>query len=165
VSRTAELLRRVGAQSNAAVQFALDGLDDDGFAFSPAPDVPSVAWRIRHITAVVRLYIDHGFGSGGPTFGDYVASLDALDRVGVLAELAHAQGNFVATLDGLRDDDLDQPRRSHWGGELPAWQVVWTVVVEQFHHGAEIGALLDARRGAPRPHAMFPELQDGRTLT
>lgn len=165
MDRTIELLRRVGAQSNAAVQFAIDGLDDDGFAYSPVPDVPSVGWRLRHIVAVVKLYVDHAFGRGGPRFLDYVDELGALGRHPILAELQHAQGNFVATLDGLHDDELDVPRATHWGGQLPTWQVVWTVVVEQFHHGAEIGALLDTRRGAPRLNAMFPELQDGRPLT
>lgn len=165
MDRTAELLRRVGEQANAAVQFAVEGLDDDGFAYAPAPDVPSIGWRLRHITAVVKLYVDFAFAAGGPSFVDFVGALDPLGRETLLAELAHAQGNFAATLAGLHDDDLDAPCPTHWGGELPAWQVVWTVIVEQFHHGAEIGALLDIRRGAPRLHAMFPELQDGRALT
>jgi uncharacterized damage-inducible protein DinB len=166
VDRTAEFLRRVGAQANAAVQFAVAHLDNDGYGFSPSPDVPSVGWRVRHILGVVKLYVDHGFGGGGPRFVDYVASMEAAPVDDVLAELQAAQRAFSDVLTSLPDADLDTPRPTHWGGELPTWQVAWTVIVEQFHHAAEIGTLLDIRRGRPRPDdESFPEVQDGRGLS
>ena len=42
--------------------------------------------------------------------------------------------------------------------DVPLWQLLWTSIVEQFHHGAEIGALRHLKRG----HAnidWWPELQ------
>ncbi|MGZ8752902.1 MAG: hypothetical protein ACXW1S_07960, partial [Acidimicrobiia bacterium] len=46
---------------------------------------------------------------------------------------------------------------TQWDGRLPTWQLIWAIVAEQLHHGAEIGTLRDVRRGHARAE-WWPEL-------
>jgi hypothetical protein len=78
---------------------------------------------------------------------------------GMVSWLHDAQDRFVAATAALDDSRLDVERPTQWDGLQRVWQLVWAIVVEHFHHGAEISLLRDLRRGHARPDA-WPELHD-----
>ena len=175
--RTHELLRRGVDHAFAAARFAIDGLSDDEFQWAPVPgawtvrdgvlehdpDVPpqvtSIGWRAAHLAMVLAVYESWAFGDGAARWETARVPGDAGAAV---AAIVAGQASFRRWLD---DDtlDLDAMRPTAWGQDLPVWQLVWTVLVESLHHGAEIGALRDAKRGLARSE-WWPEMQDGRPL-
>jgi hypothetical protein len=77
---------------------------------------------------------------------------------GAVTRLHGAQDRLLYHVASVDEPALETPTRTHWGEELPLWQLLWTSIVEQFHHGAEIGALRDSKRGHANTD-WWPELQ------
>ena len=51
---------------------------------------------------------------------------------------------LVKDLEGLSgDEDLEFPVKTYWGELWPTWQIFWTMIHHDVHHGAEIGCLRD----------------------
>jgi hypothetical protein len=84
----------------------------------------------------------------------------------LVALLGHAiKAARFATRDLTDDDYFWEPVTPCWGirrrvtpTSRPLWQLLWTSIVDHFHHSAEIGALRDLRRGHAN-HDWWPELQ------
>lgn len=166
-----------------AARFAVDGLTDPELRWEPVPGcwsvertasgrrrlpwdspgattpVTTIEWRVAHLALWTTVYHDWIFGDATMT-GD---APDIPDGVGaLLGWLFYAQDRFDAATAALDDDRLDVERPTQWDGLLPTWQLIWAIVAEQLHHGAEIGTLRDVRRGHARAE-WWPELHD-RTL-
>jgi hypothetical protein len=116
----------------------------------PQPDplpVTSIAWRIAHLAAWTDVYRNW-------TFEDQSLGLSHFDVPGNSVELVDwvvaAQQRFSACVDKLNDDDLADVRAAHYGAHLPVHRLVLGIANEHTHHGAEIGLLLDLRRGHAR---------------
>jgi hypothetical protein len=54
------------------------------------------------------------------------------------------------------DEEVFERRPVHWGERLPIVHVVTSMIAENVHHIAEVGALRDIRRGAARSQP-FPD--------
>lgn len=175
-----ELLQAALGHAVAAARFAVRDLSDEEFGWEPVtpcwsvrrvgdgdtgrwvldgegPPLPTtIGWRLAHVVIGLEVYGACTFEGARRRWADADAPGGADEAV---HRLVSAQDRFVAHVAALRpDDDLDEPRPSHWGAPLPLWQLVWTVVVEQLHHGAEIGVLRDLRRGRANTDE-WPELQ------
>lgn len=171
-----ELLVRGADHAFAALRFALDGVSDEDLAWPPAPGawhvtdgvldhgpdspppVTTIGWRAAHVAMVLVVYESWAFGDGRARWETTPAPDGA---VAVHAAISEGQSAFRRGLVGA--NDLDAMRPTAWGEDLPVWQLAWTVIAEHLHHGAEIGALRDVRRGHARSD-WWPELQDGRRL-
>jgi len=119
------------------------------------PRVTTIGWRVVHLAVGTEVYLDTTFEGGDSTFAAATIPGSAAEAV---SRLQLAQDRLLDHVASIADPALGTPTRTHWGEELPRWQLLWTSIVEQFHHGAEIGALRDIKRG----HAnrdWWPELQ------
>lgn len=116
----------------------------------PPPDPPlitSIGWRIVHMAGWTDIYRDW-------TFGERKLSLAELEVPGSAAEavvwLTRSQDQFLQHVSELSDADLDRIGRAHYGADQPVGWLIWAVLVEHMHHGAEVALLRDLRRGHGR---------------
>jgi len=116
---------------------------------------PDAGWRVVHLAVGSEIYIETTFEGGSPTFADAEIPGSALEAV---TRLHKAQERLLQHFAAVDDAALLRPTATHWGEELPLWQLLWTSIVEQFHHGAEIGALRDIKRRHANAD-WWPELQ------
>jgi DinB superfamily len=180
VGVAAHLLTRQIEHAVAAARFAVDGVTDDELAWEPAPrcwsvtidgtgrrrldfvfgqdppPVTTIEWRLAHLGIWTIAYYDWIFDDATMRGEDVDIPADASRMV---SWLRNAQDRFVAATAALDDSRLDVDRPTQWDGLLPVWQLVWAIIAEHFHHGAEIGVLRDLRRGVARAGA-WPELHD-----
>ena len=174
------LLTRQLEHAVAAARFASDSVTEDEMAWKPAPEcwsvetdcdgrrrlqfafgqdpppVTTVEWRLGHLGVWTIAYHDWIFDGGTMRGEDIELPAGAAATVSWLHD---AQDAFVTATAALEDEQLDVERRTEWDGVLPVWQLVWAIIAEHFHHGAEIGVLRDLRRGHARV-APWPELHD-----
>jgi hypothetical protein len=106
--------------------------------------VTTIGWRVVHLAVGAEVYLDTTFAGGTSTFADAEIPGAASEAV---ARLHDAQARLLAHFAEVDDAALTRPTPTHSGEDLPLWQLLWTSIVEQFHHGAEIGTLRDCRRG------------------
>jgi hypothetical protein len=171
----------------ASTRFACRGLTDDEFFWEPVtpcsgvrrredaitrdvfgsgdwvvemwgddpPRVTTIGWRAVHLAISGEVYVDTTFEGGSSTMAGADIPSTAADTV---ARLHAVQDRMLAHFAAVTDDDLPTPTRTHWGEQLPLWQLLWGTVVEQLHHGAEIGALRDLHRGHANTD-WWPEMQ------
>lgn len=116
----------------------------------PAPDplpLTTIAWRLAHLAGWTDVYRSHAFD-------DERLDLSLFDvpgtRDGLVAWLCAAQDRLRAAVDALDEAQLEELRPAYFGPPRPLHHLVSTMVVEHTHHGAEIGALRDLRRGHAR---------------
>jgi DinB superfamily len=174
------LLTRQLEHAVAAARFALDGVTDDELLWKPVPGcwsvdvdptgkrrlefvygenpppLTTIEWRLGHLGVWTIAYHDWIFGDA-TTHGEDVEI--PAGAGGMISWLYGAQDRFVTAIAALDDTRLDVDRPTQWDGLLPVWQLVWAILAEHFHHGAEIGLLRDLQRGHARPGA-WPELHD-----
>ncbi len=64
-----------------------------------------------------------------------------------LLDTGHAL--LTEDLAGMDDAGLERSVPTNWGERWPAWQIFWTMIHHDAHHGGEIGALRDLYRSTP----------------
>jgi hypothetical protein len=113
----------------------------------PPPDplpTTTIAWRVIHLAAWTDIYRQFAFGDTQPDLND----ADVPGDFGAgLAWLFSAQDDFIDDVAGLSDEAVYELRPAHWGESVPAVRLITTMMTEHVHHVAEIGLLLDLRRG------------------
>lgn len=142
-------------ESDAATQFGKGEWIIEMWGHEP-PRVTTIGWRVVHQAVGTEVYIDNTFEGGAATFAD--AEIPGTAREAV-ARLHQAQARLLEHFAAVDDEALTRATPTHWGQELPLWQLQWTAIVELFHHGAEIGALRDLKRGHANTD-WWPELQN-----
>ena len=178
----AELLRRFIDQAARASEWSVEGLTDDEYFWEPAPDcwtihrtddgwriddrpqppkVTTIAWRLVHMASCSAVYQSHTFGDRSMAWNEAPVPGDAMSAAAWLRE---ANARFEAGLRDVTDDDLNELRPTHWGKQLPIWQLGASVAVDLVHHAGEIGVLRDLKRGGVRDEPYPEHHQDGREL-
>ena len=112
----------------------------------PDPEPPpftTIAWRLLHIASCKVMYHEYAFGPGQLTWDELQLPHTAAQAIEWL-EQSHRQ--LRNALDTLSDGDLDEMRRTNWGDLWPTWEILWTMVLHDLHHGGEIGCLRDLYR-------------------
>jgi DinB superfamily len=174
------LLTRQLEHSVAAVRFALDGVTDDELRWEPVPrcwsvevdatghrrlefgfgenppPVTTIEWRVGHLGVWTIAYHDWIFGDATMRGEDVEVPAGASRMASWLHD---AEDRFITATGALNETQLDVDRPTQWDGLLPVWQLVWAILAEHFHHGAEISLLRDLRRGHGRADP-WPELHD-----
>jgi DinB superfamily len=146
-------IRRRG-ESAAATQWGTGDWVIEMWGDDP-PRVTTIGWRVVHLAVGSEIYADTTFEGRGSSVADADIPGSADEAV---ARLHAVQDRLLVHFAGVGAAALTQPTPTHWGDTLPLWQLMWTSVVEQLHHGAEIGALRDIKRGHAN-HDWWPELQ------
>lgn len=112
----------------------------------PDPDPPpftTIAWRLLHIAACKIMYYEYAFGPGRLSWDELQLPHTAAQSIEWLED---GQSQLRSTLESLCDDDLDELRRTNWGDLWPTWDIFWTMILHDLHHGGEIGCLRDLYR-------------------
>jgi hypothetical protein len=119
----------------------LDGLTDEEYLWEPAPGVPTIAWRLAHITddCLAARTASH-FGGPPPGGADPAGGVDA-----ALASLDEAYAAWSAGVRGLGQEGLARPCGAAEGGfaSYPLAALVLHINRETIHHGAEVALLRD----------------------
>jgi DinB family protein len=163
------LLARQLDEAYEMIRGRLEGLTDDEFFWEPVsgcwtvrkdarghwaadypelphPDPPpftTIGWRLVHVSECKIMYHEYAFGAARLTFPEIDSAHTAASATMKLAE-GHAL--LRADLNALSDGDLEELRLTNWGDRWPTWQVFWTMIHHDLHHGGEIGALRDLYR-------------------
>jgi hypothetical protein len=166
--RRAELLAAHREDAYAIFRRCVEGVSDHEFWWEPAPDcwrvfrdesgrwthdyaepdpVPApfttIGWRLTHVATCKVMYHEYAFGPGVLTWDTLETPHDV---PGSLAMIERGHDLLREDLASLDDRDLDLPRRTNWGEEWPAWQIIWTMIHHDLQHGGEIGSLRDLYR-------------------
>jgi DinB family protein len=112
-----------------------------------APLVPTIGWRLVHLAVWTDIYREWTFGVRRPREGDYDFPGKASEAV---AWLERAQTDFLKHVRALREENVGDPRPTHYGTKRAVGDLVWDIAIEHTHHGAEIGLLRDLIRGKAR---------------
>lgn len=134
-------------------------------AWPPPEPLPTttIAWRVIHLAAWTDIYREFAFGDTQPDLND----ADVPGDFGAgLAWLVRAQDDFIGAVAALSDEAVFERRPAHWGESVPVVRLITTMLTEHVHHVAEVGVLLDLRRGhalsqAPRSPIPDPEWWTG----
>ena len=109
---------------------------------APAP-FTTIAWRLVHVAECKLMYHEYAFGPGKLAWPELDSPHTADTAIEALEE---GQRLLAADLDGVEDEDLEQPRLTNWGEKRPTWWIFWTMIHHDLHHGGEIGTLRDLYR-------------------
>ncbi|MGI9051288.1 MAG: DinB family protein [Ilumatobacteraceae bacterium] len=120
---------------------------DGGRPHPYPPPITTIAWRMHHLTEMLR-------GRADWTVGDHSFTEEAMLVSGTaaagLTELEAALGAWRAALLAADDEALDTIGHSTYpdgsDAEEPFLEIVWWVNQEVLHHGAEIALLRDLHR-------------------
>jgi len=119
----------------------LEGLTDEEHAWEPRPGVPTIAWRLAHITDdCLALRTASHFGGPPP---DAAALATGADEA--LAQLDQAYAAWSAGVSRLGEEGLARPCGEAEGpfASYPLAALVLHINRETIHHGAEIALLRD----------------------
>jgi uncharacterized damage-inducible protein DinB len=119
----------------------LDGLTDEEYLWEPAPGVPTIAWRLAHITDdCLALRTASHFGGPPPGAGALATGADE-----ALAQLDRAYAAWSAGVTRLGEEGLARPCGEAEGpfASYPLAALVLHINRETIHHGAEIALLRD----------------------
>ncbi len=174
-----DLLSRQMSESFRTMRARLDGLTDEEYFWEPVPGcwrvyrrhdgrwdhdyeepdpVPppftTIGWRLAHIATCKVMYHEHAFGPRALTWLTIETPGSVDDAIDML-DAGHAL--LTEDLAGLGDPDLERLAPTNWGEEWPTWQIFWTMIHHDAHHGAEIGALRDLYRVTGSRESRRPE--------
>ena len=126
---------------HAQLRPRLDGLSDDEYRWDPAPPVPTIAWRLTHIT--VGVFGDRAarhFGAPAMSYADfeYVRSADE-----ALAQLDRSYADWTAGVRDLTAEQFAGPCGEPGYEQHPYAALVLHINREAIHHGAEVALLRD----------------------
>ena len=65
----------------------------------------------------------------------------------IVAWFEASAAKWRASLEGLADEEFDQPRPCHWGATAPLWDIVAMVATHWSYHTGELNAVLAILRG------------------
>src|SRR5262249_14381431 len=104
----------------------------------------TVAWRVNHLALCKIMYHEYAFGPAALTWQTIENPSPVADALAVLERGQRLLIDDLCNLAG--EDDLDAPRRTNWGELWPTWQIFWTMIHHDAHHGGEIGCIRDLYR-------------------
>jgi len=110
----------------------------------PSGATRSIESMVLHVGTCKVMYDDYAFGSGTKQWGQPDVQPweeGAAPMEEAIAWLRDTHRSFVEHIEGLTDDDLDQPRMTNWGEERPTRWIVAALIGHDFYHAGEINHL------------------------
>jgi hypothetical protein len=85
------------------------------------PRVTTIGWRVVHLAVGAETYVDTTFEGGSSTTADAQVPGSAEEAV---VRLHGAQDRLLVHYSALDGDALTRPTPTHWGEDLPLWQLL-----------------------------------------
>ena len=100
---------------------------------------------VLHVAACKVMYADYAFGAGTKQWGtpDVEGPWEpgAAPMTQAIQWLRGTHRSFREQVEGLSDDDLDQPRMTNWGELRPTRWILAAIIGHDFYHAGEINHL------------------------
>ena len=106
---------------------------------TPAP-LTTIAWQVVHLGTTRLMYHDWAYGEARLTFPDIDIPHDI---PGTFDLLQRGFDLLREDLENESDETLDQPRKTNWGEEWPAWRIFAEMTDHDALHTGAIGVLRD----------------------
>ncbi len=111
----------------------------------PAGAKRSIEAMTRHVAACKIMYADHAFADGTRQWGTPEVEgpwdVDEAPMNETLDWLRTAHQTFVADVERLTDEDLDESRMTNWGERRPTRWIISAIIGHDFYHAGEINHL------------------------
>lgn len=132
-----------------ALCFHLEGLTWDEATWPPVEGRRTIVNVLAHLGLCKIMYREHAFGAAKMTWpeaGAQVPEGEDLEIWRAWLEAAHQQ--LRDSVAGLTDPDLDAPRLTNWGEQLPTRTIINVMIEHDLYHAGEINYI----RGLYRAH-------------
>ena len=108
----------------------------------PPGGTRSIREIVLHVGLFKYMYGNHGFRAGDLDYSDDPATPppERLATIGNAVEWLHdAHAYFTGCIRELGDDlELEVPRKAHWGGLVPTYHIIVTMLEHDLYHAGEI---------------------------
>ena len=121
----------------------------DKFDWSPAVGEFTFGDLVRHLAAAELMFVN-AVAFGRWTYAGHTASGPS-EHDALLAQLAAAHQQAVATLSSLPDSILGEARPSLDGPEVKAWRLLMAMIEHEVHHRSQLAMYLTLIQVKP-PH-------------
>ena len=137
-----QLMERAFSGNEHALLDNLDTVEAESWTKVPEGGKRSIREITLHVGLFKYMYANHGFMGGDLDYSDEPATPapERLATVGSAAEwLREAHDYLVGCVNELSDDsELEVPRRAHWGGLVPTYHIIVTMLEHDLYHAGEI---------------------------
>ncbi len=114
-------------------------------------DGRSVRAIVRHLATAYHAYCNSAFTGEEPSWERWAEIGETkAERDDLMAWLTEGHDTLVSAVLALEDEDLDAPRRSHWGELVPTRRILLIVIGHGYYHSGEINHLRSVLQGNDR---------------
>ncbi len=123
--------------------------------FVPEGGYRSILGTLKHVAGWSHVYHSYAFGDDPKHWKQIdwphglrdtiVPSEQYLADVIEWFEQSHRQ--WLQSLNGIRESELDELRPSHWGEEIPLFDIVMRIAGHHIYHAGELNQILSICRG------------------
>ena len=137
-----QLLDRAFSGGEHALLNNLATVKDESWTRVPEGGTRSIREIVHHVGMFKYMYGNHGFRLGDYDYDDPPATPppDRLTRrdaaIGWLRDGHTYLVECIAELES--DDEIDVPRKAHWGGLVPTYHIIVTMLEHDLYHAGEI---------------------------
>ena len=119
-------------------------VDETAWRATPPGATRTIESMVLHVAGCKIMYGDYAFSAGTMQWGTpgvegwepgTAPMAQAIDW------LREAHRSFREHVEGLADDDLDQPRMTNWGELRPTRWIIAAIIGHDFYHAGEINHL------------------------
>ena len=136
------LLDRAFSGNEHALLDNLATVESESWTRLPTGGQRSIREITLHVGLFKYMYGNHGFRGGDLDYSDDPATPPAerLATIGDAVEwLREAHAYLSAGIRELDDDrELEVPRKAHWGGLVPTYHIIVTMLEHDLYHAGEI---------------------------
>ena len=137
-----QLMERAFSGNEHALLDNLDTVEAESWTEVPEGGKRSIREITLHVGLFKYMYANHGFMGGDLDYSGEPATPapERLATVGSAVEWLHeAHDYLVRCVNELSDDiELEVPRKAHWGGLVPTFHIIVTMLEHDLYHAGEI---------------------------
>ena len=142
IELTLDLMDRAFSGNEHALLDNLATVEADSWTKVPDGGERSIREITQHVGMFKYMYANHGFMDGDLDYSDDPATPapERLASVSAAVEwLREAHDYLVGCIRDLPDDrEMDVPRKAHWGGLVPTYHIIVTMLEHDLYHAGEI---------------------------
>ena len=137
-----DLLDRAFSGNEHALLDNLATVKSDSWSRVPEGGKRSIQEITQHVGMFKFMYANHGFMDGDLDYSDDPATppSERLATIGDAVEwLREGHACLTSCIRELADDhELEAPRKAHWGGLVPTYHIIVTMLEHDLYHAGEI---------------------------
>ena len=117
----------------------LENVRDEDWDWLPPDGVRSIGHLALHCGAAMRTYADYGFGPASMQWPDAVpAAGTSATKSNLTPWLIESHETLRNAVAQCSDDQLDDPRKTHWSETKPRRWFATTMIEHNLYHAGEI---------------------------